>query len=301
MKYFIFIFFVFVCSFRITVGQTVYEKVLIPVQSVYDHTELDKIYSKDYVFYNDFVNNVQKTIKSLSCKEYLIGLAWSYNQDDDLCRENGIGQLLEKVVKDSLRWVKIDVTKMNNISFTITARSSAIVKTVKPVGANHIFYTTILPLCDKDKNLFSKKDTNVYLELTIKANKNETQHLLFKTFKEAIYFVGIQENGNPCKFFTNPIMTGAEANNIYKKMAENVQFIGKAMKEQNDSQNQTVTAECKYKGKMLFDAMQETTVDDMKRFLSYCVLRPDTYRRNTWSIAEVYATWLVAGMPLPKK
>lgn len=62
-----------------------YEKVLIPIYRVHDHTELDNIYNKDYVFYNDFVNNMQKTTRSLSCKEYLIGQAWAYKDDDDEC------------------------------------------------------------------------------------------------------------------------------------------------------------------------------------------------------------------------
>lgn len=209
--------------------------------------------------------------------------------------------LFEKALKDSLRWVKIDVNKIDKLYFTLTLRSSPTIKTIKPVGSNHIFDVTVLPLCKEDKNIFSKKDTNIYLELTVKASKNETQHLLFKTFKEAIYFSGIDEKTqNPCKFFGNPVMSETEAEMTYKKMAENVQFIGKAMKAQNDGQNQMVAADCKYKGKMLFDAMQTTTVEDVKMFLSYCVLRPDIYRRNVWSLAEVYATWLVAGMPLPK-
>ncbi len=276
-----------------------YEKVLIPIHTVHDYTELDKIYSKDYVFYNDFVNNVQKTTKALSCKEYLLGMAWAYSNDDECV--GGINLLFEKAVKDSLRWVKIDVNKMDKLSFTLTLRSSPTIKTIKPVGSDHIFHVTILPLCKEDKNTFSKKDTNVYLELTIKANKNETQHLLFKTFKEAIYFSGIDEKTqNPCKFFGNPLMSEAEADGIYKKMAENVQFIGKAMNAQNDSQNQKITKECKYKGKMLFDAMEMTSIQDVQAFLSYCVANPEIYRRNVWSLAEVYATWLVAGMPLPK-
>lgn len=300
MKYLLFFYFI-VFSFTAVVCQTVYEKVLIPIYKIYQHTETEELCSKDSDNYKTLQDNLKKATKNFSCKEYLIASAWSYNQDEDECI-GGTKDLFQKVVKDSLRWVKNSYYKTGNISLTLTTRSSPVVKNIQPFYHDqHIFCTTVLPQCDKDKNLFSKNDTNAYLELTIKANKNETNHLLFKTFKEAIYFVGIQENGNPCKFFGNPLMSEAETEKIYKKMAENVQFIGKAMIEQNDSQNQMVRAECKYKGKMLFDAMQATTVDDIKKFLSYCVLRPDTYRRGLWSIAEVYATWLVAGMPLPNE
>jgi len=281
-----------------TLSQVVYEKVLIPVYGVY---------KKSGVYIDGKQNakldaEAEKIAKSTKCKDYLIGATSPYT-DDSECT-SGIKGLFDAAVKDSLRWVKIDVNKTEGFSFTLTTRS---LNTVKPISAinnepgNHAFSYTVLPLCDTDKNLFSEKDTNVYLQLTVKADKNETQHLLFKTFKEAIYFREISPEGNNCKFFTNPLLKENTANEIYKKMADNVQLVGKIMKEQNDSQNQKIMKECKYKDKMMFDAMEMTTVEDIKRFLSYCILDPDTYRGNTWAIPEVYATWLVAGMPLPNK
>lgn len=263
---------------------------------------MSQIYRNKCDFWADELNpkieaEVAKIAKSLNCENYLI--ATTSTLPDECGSE--LKRILNYVVKDSLRWVKIDFNKMGNMSFTLTFRSISTAKMISIPEIdkrNELLAFTLLPLCKEGGN-FSEKDTNVYLQITIKAQKSETQHLLFQTFKQSIYFREISDMN--CKFYSNPIMKESEANEIYKKMAENVKYIGKAMKEQNDAQNQKITKECKYKDKMMFDAMEMTTVEDIKRFLSYCVLRPDTYRRNTWALPEVYATWLVAGMPLPNK
>lgn len=268
------------------VGQTVYEKILIPIIAIQPKNKVDKTIT-------------EKADKLIPCKNYLVANAWMYANDDDYTcskNKNEIHELFKYAIKDSLRWVKITSEQMGKMIFTITLKSSTV--KIVPSENNHELYYTVLDLCNNKKE-FSEKDTNVYLQLTIKAEKKQTQHLLFETFKQAIYFDKILSNGNPCKFFTNPLMNEAQANEIYKEMAENVQFIGKMMKQQNDSQNQPVSRDCKYKGKMLFDAMEMTTVEDIKMFLSYCAYNSHKYVRNTWSISEVYATWLVAGMPLP--
>lgn len=297
-------YFVFLCLFFLTAqllfAQTVYEKILIPVFLVH----------RNCTIYNDSALNgevdkeVKKIAKMTKCEDYLVADAFPYRDDDD-CTD-GIKELFRAVVKDSIRWVKIDFNELGGLSFTLTTRSFNLAKPItalnKPeVVGNHLFSLTVLPLCGKDKSQFSERDSNLYLQLTVKADQRQTKNLLFQTFKEAIYFREESIQGKSCKFFTNPLLKDEQANEIIKRMAENVKLVGKVMKEQNDSQNQTITADCKYKGKMLFDAMQMTTTDDIKMFLSYCTLRPDAYRRNTWSISEVYATWLVAGMPLPKK
>jgi hypothetical protein len=278
-----------------TFSQTVYEKVLIPVYGVY---------KKSTVYDDDKLNakldaEAEKVAKSTKCKDYLIGTAFPYTDDSDCT--SGIKGLFDVAVKDSLKWVKIDFNEAEGLSFTLTTRSSNVAKTLTISEQEHAFSFTMLPLCGNDKNQFSEKDSNIYLQLTVKADKSETQHLLFQTFKEAIYFREISAEGDNCKFFTNPLLKENVVNEIYKRMADNVQLVGKIMKEQNDAQNQKIMKDCKYKDKMLYDAMEMTTVEDIKRFLSYCVLRPDIYRRNTWALAEVYATWLVSGMPLPAK
>ncbi|MCS7075714.1 MAG: hypothetical protein NZ455_03345 [Bacteroidia bacterium] len=294
--------FLAVLFFQWAISQVVYEKILVPISFVYDHTELDKVCKEYYYYFHaECVAGIQKAAKSYSCKEYLVGVTYPYTSDDE-CGDKSMKLLFQKVIKDSLRWVKIDVASVGNFYLTSISRSVDRAKvSAQQNFMYHNFEITLLPLCNDDKKVFSKKDTNLYLELTIKADKSETQHLLFKTFKQVIYFAEMQSNGNLCKFFTNPLMSESKANEIYQRMANNVQFVGRAMKEQNDSQNQMVSKECKYKGKMLFDAMQMTTVEDIKRFLSYCVLRSEIYRNNTWSISEVYAQWLVSGMPLPEK
>ncbi len=53
----------------------------------------------------------------------------------------------------------------------------------------------------------------------------------------------------------------------------------------------------RYAGKPLFDAMEESTISDIKDFLHYVKKYPLKYRGKTWKFAEIYATWLINGTP----
>jgi len=53
----------------------------------------------------------------------------------------------------------------------------------------------------------------------------------------------------------------------------------------------------RYAGKPLFDAMEGSTISDIKDFLHYVKTYPLKYRGKTWKFAEIYATWLINGTP----
>lgn len=82
------------------------------------------------------------------------------------------------------------------------------------------------------------------------------------------------------------------------QLVEEIQFVGKMMKEQGDQQDQVIK-EGPYAGKRLFDFMViETNSHELKKFLKYIEARPVKYAGNAWSISEIYATWLVSGAPM---
>lgn len=292
MKNILLLLWVIFSAAQLSFCQIVEETVIIPIISIYKASELQE----------PLKSKSAEVAKKLKCSEYLVASTCLFS---DECGTQ-IGELFKYAIQSKIKWVKYDVGKVGNMTYTLTTTSKTEVKPMVNDEKIPISYT-LLPLCGDDKNVFSSNDTNVYLKIPIKVDKSKIDHLLFQTFKQGIYFSELSDLN--CQFFTNPIMDKEQVNQTYKKMAENVQFVGKAMNEQNDSQNQKITKPCKYKDKMVFDAMQLATVEDVQMFLSYCASNPDVYRKNAlggfddqvWTLAEVYATWLVAGMPLPDK
>lgn len=52
-----------------------------------------------------------------------------------------------------------------------------------------------------------------------------------------------------------------------------------------------------YNGVKLFEAMQKTTLYDLKEFIKYMKARPTKYAGQKWKISEIYATWLTSETP----
>lgn len=279
------------------IGQTVYEKILIPVSIFPKSEESNLMYKAE----------IDKLVKKNKIKSYIVGTIYDLHIEG--CENNIIGNLLEKSIKDSLKWVSILKSESNGYTFTLSTGSKSKAYIVEEKISNlsglmkFTSIHTLLPI-DKDTSFYQPNDPSYtyYLQITIKADKNQTKNLLFQTFKEGIYFKGhsdVQEDN--CLFFTDPLMIENQAYEAYKKMAQNVQYIGKAMNAQNDNQNKKIEKECKYKGEMVFDAMEKTTVEDIKMFLNHVLDNCIIYRREMLSLPEIYASWLVRGMPLPKK
>jgi hypothetical protein len=84
------------------------------------------------------------------------------------------------------------------------------------------------------------------------------------------------------------------------RLVQEIQFVGKTMQDQNDQQDQVVK-EGPYAGRKLFDLMaKQTTRADLLQFLAYIDARPVKYAGTSWSISEIFATWVVAGAPTVK-
>ena len=79
-------------------------------------------------------------------------------------------------------------------------------------------------------------------------------------------------------------------------MVHDINYTGKMMKEQMDGQNQLVVGGL-FNGKKLFDAMESTSVFELKEFLKYLVARPEKYAGNAWKLSEIFATWAVSKSP----
>ena len=54
----------------------------------------------------------------------------------------------------------------------------------------------------------------------------------------------------------------------------------------------------RYKGKTVFEAMGETTTDDVRSFLGFVKVFPGKYMGTPWKINETYATWVLNNTPI---
>lgn len=119
------------------------------------------------------------------------------------------------------------------------------------------------------------------------------QNVLFR-----IYQYGIREIG--VSFYTSPyeLTKDYTKKSILEDMLKGLHEMAKALKEQNDSQNQKVEGKDNpYAGKMLFDVMENATVEDVWMFLEYIAARPYIYMAHKWNFSEIFATWVVNGAP----
>ncbi len=90
-----------------------------------------------------------------------------------------------------------------------------------------------------------------------------------------------------------------DKNVILKGLLGEVQEVGKIFNEKKDSQNQRIPKDSNvHANKMLFDAMEQSTQEDIKKFLRYMEVRPFYYMASKWNISEIYAAWLVNSAPV---
>lgn len=73
-----------------------------------------------------------------------------------------------------------------------------------------------------------------------------------------------------------------------------IRFTGSAMREQMEDREVT---EGFFKGKTLFDVMEQVSKPELQSFLRYVGARPLKYMGNTWKISEIFATWVDHGSP----
>lgn len=87
-----------------------------------------------------------------------------------------------------------------------------------------------------------------------------------------------------------------ETERLIITFSKDIQYTGKAMLDQKDQQQQIIVGG-DFNGKNLFTAMQEITEPNVLDFLKYVWARPEKYAGQTWSISEVFATWMTNGTP----
>jgi hypothetical protein len=88
----------------------------------------------------------------------------------------------------------------------------------------------------------------------------------------------------------------SEEQNFYNMMVTDIKYTGNEMYKQMPTENKIIDIGI-YKGKKLFDVMQNCTVKELKVFLHYMKMRPKIYSGKTWKISELYATWIDGGAP----
>lgn len=83
---------------------------------------------------------------------------------------------------------------------------------------------------------------------------------------------------------------------LLDSFVSDIQYTGREMLKQMPENNQLMN-EGLFKGKKLFDAMQQATRADLIKFLRYINARPVKYAGQSWKISEIFATWMVNGTP----
>jgi hypothetical protein len=120
--------------------------------------------------------------------------------------------------------------------------------------------------------------------------------LLYQMSNNAVEFMTVDEK----EFYnieTPYLLKKIEEEEKYlKHMVSDIQYTGKEMQKQLPASNQ-ILKDGLYKGVLIFNAMEKTTLNDLKEFLKYIKARPSKYMGIKWKISEIYATWLDAGSP----
>lgn len=120
--------------------------------------------------------------------------------------------------------------------------------------------------------------------------------LLYDMSRQSIKFTNIDE-----KEFYNweaPFLLKEEKEQqkYFNMMVSDIQYVGKAMKNQNLQANKTIEAGL-FKQQKLFDVMIKVTVNELQEFFKYMKARPRKYAGQSWKISEIFATWVDAGAP----
>lgn len=83
---------------------------------------------------------------------------------------------------------------------------------------------------------------------------------------------------------------------LLDSMSADIRFTGKYFLENDSSMNQRIK-KGSYKDRLLLQSMRDCQPADVQFFIDYMIARPRLYAGRQWKLAEVFATWLVAGAP----
>lgn len=121
---------------------------------------------------------------------------------------------------------------------------------------------------------------------------------IFKLLQNDIYLEHV--TGGRFYSFAFPMLGDRpQESGVLDAMVADIKFTAGEMLKQNSEQDR-VLAEGRFKGKKLFTAMQEITSADVKDFIDYVIYRPLLYAGHNWKVSEVFATWVDAGTPTGK-
>jgi hypothetical protein len=90
--------------------------------------------------------------------------------------------------------------------------------------------------------------------------------------------------------------SAADENKLLDSLLADIHYTGSVMLKQMADQNQMMDDGI-YKGRKLFNAMQEATRTELITFLRFINARPLKYAGHSWKISEIFATWMVSGTP----
>lgn len=127
-----------------------------------------------------------------------------------------------------------------------------------------------------------------------------TDTLFFKLARVGIVFTTVNDS---LFYERNAMLRAAETfptHTLLQAMAADIRYTGAQMKLIRDAQDRDITIG-NYKGKKLFDMMQQVSADEVADFIQYVYARPDKYKAHTWKISETFATWAINGAPRVKK
>ncbi len=119
--------------------------------------------------------------------------------------------------------------------------------------------------------------------------------LIFSLVQNAILITDVYGK----KYFYKPqtiskIKSKADEDIIFQEMLDDIVFTAGEMKKEQTFPKIT---EGKLAGQDGFVAMQNSTLEDIRHFITYMQAHPKKYRGATWSNAEIYATWISSGAP----
>lgn len=130
-----------------------------------------------------------------------------------------------------------------------------------------------------------------------------TQNVFFNILSKGINFYELEYNlpliGNFNTFYE--MAKPAWQEDCLNSMVYELHKMAAALKEQGDTQNKLIQGkENPYAGKMLFDVMENATMQDVMEFLKYVSARPFIYIGQWHALAETFATWVDSGAPMVK-
>lgn len=91
-----------------------------------------------------------------------------------------------------------------------------------------------------------------------------------------------------------------EEDRVLDSLVKDIRFTGQYFLENDPSQN-GVIGSGSFAGKKILELMKECRTGWLKDFFSYILARPRLYAGREWKCAEIFATWLKAGAPVPER